>query len=414
MKNPEVMVAFGVLLWVAHAAEILDSASPEKLRNDPETSRILAQNLKKEFGDLQPIPVEALFQFLPPDKRTEAIRNAVAQGLILKIPEVLDVLDTPELRINYLRSLPEPIPHALLDKMAELAPSEPSDEVRGRYAAWLYRYGREQGIQELRSILADGESRQRMRAALVLALNQEDSASEEVIAALEREPHLDTDLLVALGSWPDPAVQRFLADGFQRRRAPASAWALSVALGNQSEFAEEIGILFEEAPLAETGKLMLAAALARLAADRNHNPGIDFIIDELEAQREGGSALIFVVDALAYSDSSRGRDVLVKMLAGQKFAAAAAQFPPTLGRTAALVSESFDLSAEISLASFLASVPHELYPLDRDRLLRNILEAEERYALQDALQRIAPVSFILRMHKAPLKLLPNELLLTPR
>jgi hypothetical protein len=415
------LIAIGASLWLAYSApgaEVLTNNinTLNQFMIDHETSRILEENLKKKFSGVEPIPVEALFELLPPDKKLQAIKNAVSHGLVLKMPEVLIALDRPELKVQYLRDLGEPIPDSLLDKMAELAPEERAPEVALRYGALLYRYNRREGLNVLRTILARGPQRERRQAALVFALNRDNSAARDVVSALQGEKELEFDLLTALGRWPNRTVQRFLAAGFRQRKTDA-AWALSIGLGNQREFVEEIGPVFELVPAEETDKLFTGAALSRLSRDSDHNPGIDFIIAQLK-EPKGRYSPVFVVEALAYCDSPRAREALLMVLTGQKIPQVSedprqqdALARLMKAKAAVALSDTLDRPAAVSLGQFLSTAARDDFRgFERDRLLANIVQAKDSYELKDALVRVAPVSLILRMHAPGLRFLPDALL----
>jgi hypothetical protein len=366
---------------------------------------------------------------MPPEKRRAAVKELVMLGFAVNLPEVLSDVDDPAAKVLFLKHLPEPFSNPMLDEISKVAPGETNSELKFLYGVFLYRYNHNGGLETLESVLARGNHLERKEAALILALNREDSGAVLVVKTLEQETNLDIvgpdELPAALGKWHNPAVQDFLKKSFQRQNSDAFL-ALGVGLGDQEEFLPRIRQMFRRRRAGNYEKVVIAAALSRLSPDKDDNQGINFLIDRLHnppvqppPQPDGSSVMVSVdttdvAEALGNCGSVRAETILrglVETNAAPKWHVVNAS-SMLAGKAAVALSDRLTPENLDVLIRYLKTAnPQDFSEEDRTRFVCNMLNAgtpELKLAMTNLVStNIIAVAGTVKFKQIPSAILPS-------
>jgi hypothetical protein len=373
--------------------------------------------------------VEERLNTMSPEKRRAAIKKLVTLGFAVNLPEALTDVDDPAAKVLFLKNLPEPLSNPMLDEISKVAPAEQNSELKFLYGVFLYRYNHAGGLETLESVLPSENHLERKEAALILALNREDSSAPLVVKALEQETNLDIvgpdELPVALGKWHNPAVQDFLKKCFQRQNSDAFL-ALGVGLGDQEEFLPRIRQMFRRRRAGNYEKIVMAAALSRLSPDKDDNQGINFLIDRLHnppvqppPQADGSSVMVSVdtvdvAEALGNCGSARAETILrglVETNAAPKWDIVN-ESSMLAGKAATALSDNLTPQNSDVLLRYLKSTnPQDFSEEDRTRFVCNMLNAETpelRLAMTNLVStNIIAVAGTVKFKQIPSAVLPS-------
>jgi hypothetical protein len=420
-----IIVAFVIFTLVSVSAEITDTNQISR-KGESMLDQKTLESLSNKLAGQKSITFDELARALPPDKKREFINHAAQNGIFIFIPEFFDAVNDPDLKIRFLEALSEPISKPMLDKISQVSLTETNSRLKLYYGALLYRYNYDSGLKILESILSDGNSHIKKEAALILALNWEDSSAALVVKALDKENDLYTveadALSVALGKWHNSIVQDFLKERF--RQHPTDIFlALSVAFGNQKEFLPQIQYLWrihnDEKGMVKT---FLAAALSRLSTNRDDNPGINFLIERLPdvmppPPSERGYSVpqepFNIVTALGYCGSSRAETILrglVETNWNTKLKMDDAR-RGLMGIAAEALSENLTTKNKNALAYYLKSAkPEDFSDEARSHFAFNILTADAHSELKSSMTNLVSSNLIEDSKTSNLKFLPYGIL----
>ncbi len=130
--------------------------------------------LEAQVPGTQPISCEEFVNRFPPQERAERIREAAKCGVIIRVPDFLDMVHDPIAQIAYLATLDEPLTAERLQTLTRALPAAAEGKVVTRIAAMLYRHGRDEG----RTYLLQRLRQKDFTADLVLAMNRDETAVE--------------------------------------------------------------------------------------------------------------------------------------------------------------------------------------------------------------------------------------------
>lgn len=402
----------------------------DKFPNAPKTVEVSSTDIYANFPTNQQSSeqfVEEHLNAMSPEKRRAAIKKLVKLGFAVNLPEALADVDDPAAKVLFLKHLPEPLSKAMLDEISKVAPAEENSELRFLYGVFLYRYNHNGGLEILESVLSGENHLERKEAALILALNREDSSAALVVKALEQETNLDIvgpdELPVALGKWHNPAVQNFLKKDFERHNSDVFL-ALGVSLGDQEEFLPRIRQMFRRRRAGNYEKIVMAAALSRLSPDKDDNQGINFLIDRLHnppiqppPQADGSSVMVSVdtvdvAEALGNCGSVRAETILrnlVETNAAPKWDVVN-ESSMLAGKAAVAISDNLMPTNVDVLTRYLKTAnPQDFSEEDRTRFVCNILNAETP-ELRLAMTNMVSTNIIAVAGTLKFKQIPNEVL----
>ncbi len=240
---------------------------------------ILALVVRISQAQTPTVPVLSYDQYLDTlsaEQVVEITRRA-AQGGIL-VPN-LDycALDEISLLRWYVRTAPEPIGSACLDKLSELLPALIPEEDKLFAAAILYRYDRTEGRTQLSEMLAEDNA----TAAFIFGVNHEAEFLDGVVRVFRtRKNSRERELIRALGTWQQTEATEALLEAYKAERRNID-YGVALSLAGAGEAAPIIEDYFDSVESDDVGKLDAAAALAHLGV--NADQYLSYLTEQMQS-----------------------------------------------------------------------------------------------------------------------------------
>lgn len=309
-----------------------------------------SQQLPPQTGVETP---EQKIEKLSPEERKRFINFLQKMGIPFNLPEFWTNVKDPKIAVVAATRFGEPLRPEAIAAFERLLPLSKKDTPQELFlAAFLYRYGKQAGLEVLMRRVKDQADE---TAAAILALNHESQALDGIAAILEHQPDLESvSLALALGSWDNTQVKEALLKAF--KKAPENinlAMALS-RLHVKEALPYALRTYHHRAMTTKLSKFLLAAALINLESPDSESL-LTYLLQQVNDNAEDGTRF-YAVQALGQIQNVKAEQALLQVInqcaASPNSVVGAYEHDVTLAAVEALSDNPSQLVAQSLLALF--------------------------------------------------------------